>query len=141
MAREEHHTVRDVMTTALATVAETDRLDVAGGIMHDRGVRQLLVVDPRGRLVGALSYRAILRVRAAASPDADAAVPLIGEVMDRDVPTVSPGDSLLHVVRTFLSLGVSALPVVDGEVLVGVVSEHDLVRVTAGLLERSLRGS
>lgn len=141
MPPEDPHTVRDVMSTALATVAETDRLDIAGRIMYDRGVRQLLVVDPLGRLVGALSYRAILRVRAAVSPDADAPLPLTGEVMDRDVPTVSPGDSLLHVVRTFLSLGVSALPVVDGEALVGVVSEHDLVHLTAGLLERSRRGS
>jgi len=73
---------------------------------------------------------------AKASPDAPAAAPTaaLGAVRDllgqrpQTLVTASSDDTLRRVVTTMKSLGISQLPVVDGGVLRGVVSEVDVLR-------------
>lgn len=57
---------------------------------------------------------------------------LVQELMSDDVAVVSPGSTLKAALRTLAGRRVTALPVVDGTALVGIVSESDVVR---GLLE------
>ncbi len=53
----------------------------------------------------------------------------VGEVMTRDVATVSPGMTLKDVDRFLLEREVSGAPVVDGDRLLGIVSRTDVIRV------------
>jgi CBS domain-containing protein len=51
-----------------------------------------------------------------------------GEIMDRDVPTVSPDDDARTAIDTLAKTDLGAIPVVDGDrKVVGIVSESDLV--------------
>jgi CBS domain-containing protein len=51
-----------------------------------------------------------------------------GEIMDRDVPRLSPEDDARTAIDTLAKTDLGALPVVDGDGdLVGIVSESDLV--------------
>jgi CBS domain-containing protein len=53
----------------------------------------------------------------------------IGNVMKRDVPTVTEKATLGEVVRLMASSGTSGVPVVNSEgILVGIVTEHDVIK-------------
>lgn len=136
MARTHPRTVRDVMSTALQTVVGVDPIHRAARIMDRHGIRQLLVVDDGGRLVGLLSYRALLRVFSTLSPaELEELVP-VERVMEPDPLTIGPDTALAHAVRILMRHGLSALPVVEEGRPVGVLSEHDIVRLTGAILER-----
>lgn len=53
----------------------------------------------------------------------------VGEIMTRDVVTVSPARTVLEAARTMAEAGVSGLPVTDGEAVAGVLSVKDLLRL------------
>lgn len=50
------------------------------------------------------------------------------DVMTAEVITVGPDDTVADLAKTLLEHGISGAPVVDGDKLVGIVSEGDLVR-------------
>lgn len=50
------------------------------------------------------------------------------DVMTRDVVSIGPERTIVELARLLLSRGVSGVPVIDGDRLVGVVSEGDLIR-------------
>jgi CBS domain-containing protein len=51
-----------------------------------------------------------------------------GEIMDRDVPTVSPGDDARTAIDLLAKTDLGAIPVVDEDrKVIGIVSESDLV--------------
>jgi CBS domain-containing protein len=52
----------------------------------------------------------------------------IADVMTRDLPIVSPGDSLAAAARKMTEDGVKAIPVCDGGRLVGIVTDWDITR-------------
>ena len=54
---------------------------------------------------------------------------VVAEVMTTDVEAVSPDASVAEIVAALRRRGVRALPVVDGEYLLGVVSEADVLRL------------
>ncbi|HKK08169.1 MAG TPA: CBS domain-containing protein, partial [Gemmatimonadota bacterium] len=67
----------------------------------------------------------------------------VRDVMTLDVVTTSPGTSLRDVAETLVAEGVSGLPVVAGDEVVGVVSATDLAAFAADTpgapTERDLR--
>jgi acetoin utilization protein AcuB len=55
---------------------------------------------------------------------------LIGKWMTQDLKTVSPGDRLTHAADLMRRFGFNHLPVVEGEKLVGILSDTDLRNVS-----------
>jgi CBS domain-containing protein len=55
----------------------------------------------------------------------------IADVMNRELPTVAPGDNLSYAARQMASRGVRALPVCDGERLAGIITDWDVTRALA----------
>lgn len=128
-------TVGGVMTTELQTVAPDERLDLAALVMDRRRIRQLLVVDDDGRLLGLVSYRALLRLVAAHRAGEIEAGGLVREFMDPEPLTVTKDTPLREAVRLMLEREVSAVPVLDDDRVAGLLSEHDVVRFTGELME------
>ncbi|NWF55700.1 MAG: CBS domain-containing protein [Syntrophaceae bacterium] len=86
----------------------------------------LAVVSPSGTLVGVVTDWDIAKAMATAcSSD----VP-VSEIMSRQVITVRPGDNVIDVLRRLETHEISAMPVVDGDAVVGVVSTDILARKT-----------
>ncbi|MDP9355735.1 MAG: CBS domain-containing protein [Chloroflexota bacterium] len=55
------------------------------------------------------------------------AEPTVGDVMRRDVPVVTPDHSVAVVARIMAESGLPGVPVLDGEEIVGIVTESDII--------------
>jgi len=131
-------TIEQLMVTDLVTVAEDDPVELAANLMDWHRIRQVLVEDADHRLVGLISYRAILRLLASGSPLAHLGDVSVSEVMRRDPVCVPPDIAPLRALQLMRSFGVGALPVVQNEQLVGLVTEHDFMNVAGILLLQQL---
>jgi acetoin utilization protein AcuB len=130
-------TVRDVMVTDLVTVSPTDTAREAYRLMRDRRFRHLPVLHG-GRLVGILSDRDLRPVLL--SPGLARA--RVAELMSEDLTIVSPDASVEDAASLLVVKKIGCLPVLDGDRLVGIVTETDLLAVLVellGLLTQSTR--
>lgn len=55
----------------------------------------------------------------------------IANVMTRDLPVVGPSDNLRKAAREMKEAGVKALPVREGDLLVGIITDWDVTRAVA----------
>jgi CBS domain-containing protein len=131
--------VDQYMNTRPVTVNEDELLDLAAFVMDREGIRHIPVEDREHRLVGLLSYRCLLRSLAErGSFAANPAVP-VREVMEHDPVTVSPDTTTLEAIELMRGRRVSCLPVVEGDRLVGLVTERDFMPIAYELLEERLK--
>ncbi|WP_205347108.1 CBS domain-containing protein [Pseudonocardia broussonetiae] len=148
--------VEQVMNPDVLTMPPTASPSVVAQRMRAHGELRVMPVVERGTLVGVVTRSDLLRPprrrgrfdalvrRVTGRDDADdevllaltrpgrerpaltAATP-VRELMTTDVVTVAPGDAVELAVELLLARRFTALPVVDGGRLVGVVSEADLL--------------
>lgn len=129
-------TVRQAMTTPAVTVDRAAPLAEAARLMHARHLKRLPVVDDAGHLVGVLGRVDVLQSIATGyarrtTPPA-ATLPhahrTVGEIMDRQVPTVAESAPLADVVGKLLDSNVKRVVVLDaaGKV-VGIITDTDIV--------------
>ncbi len=110
--------VRHWMTEQVELAHPEDDLTNVAARLRGRSVRQLPVVS-QGRLVGIVTDR---DVRSA--PDSSATVEM---VMNRKPVTTTSGTRVEDAAEMLRGLKVNALPVVDGDALVGIITESDLL--------------
>jgi CBS domain-containing protein len=85
-----------------------------------------LVVIEKNRMVGMLTFEEILQaLNKGRGSLGDAKV---GEIMERDPVTASPGMEVNDLRRTMLESGARYLPVMDRDKLIGVVSFRDVAK-------------
>jgi acetoin utilization protein AcuB len=126
--------VSEWMTPAPVTVAPSTPIPKVQELMVHRRIRHLPVVED-GRLVGIITDRDVRTVQP--SPATSLAVRemhylldrlTVRAVMTRPVLTVAPHESLAEAVRLMLENRIGGLPVTEGERLVGILTEVDLLR-------------
>lgn len=134
-------TVADVMTRKIVTVSEQDELDTAEYGMHRMRFRHLPVVDGNGRLVGILSHGDLLHAASSSLSDKEAErndlilKQPVRRIMQREVLTVQPGDSLIQAGKVLWESKIGCLPVVNAEgALVGMLTKSDFIRVALQLM-------
>lgn len=107
-------------THAEVTVAEAAR------VLTDKHIGALLVCDLRGKVIGILSERDIVRGIAGHGPTAlDLTV---GEVMTERVISCAPEDDVRHVMAVMTNWRTRHLPVMAGKELRGILSIGDVVK-------------
>lgn len=129
--------IRDVMTRKPMTLARNDALSLADDRIAKKGIRHFPVVEG-GRVVGVLSHRDLVHAAMSsamgfgekASAEFLKSVP-VKEVMSDEVVTASPDDDIKTAARVMIDRKIGCLPVVEDGVLVGIVTETDLLRVVA----------
>jgi acetoin utilization protein AcuB len=127
--------VQDVMQTKLVTVTPETTLPEAIRLTGQRGVRHLPVLEGE-RLVGILSDRDLKRAMASPATSLEAHELRylldhlrVGEIMTRAVIRIGPMFPIEDAARTMVMEKIGALPVTDGERLVGLVTETDVLRL------------
>jgi CBS domain-containing protein/gamma-glutamylcysteine synthetase len=133
--------VEQFMTTDLTTVHEHELVDLVANLMVWQRIRYIPVEDDRNRLVGLVSHRQLLRVLAQGLSEVRAKPISVGEVMKRDPLTVAPETSTLRAIQIMRQNKIGCLPVVQGDRLVGVLTERDFMDIAAELLQQGLRGA
>jgi CBS domain-containing protein len=130
--------VRDLMTTALITVRPRETVERADLDMKLAGIRHLPVLDERGRLVGVVSDRDLLRAFGLAGKKEV----VIGEVMTAKAITVTEDTPAADAVEILIANKIGCLPVVsdDGH-LVGLVTDTDFLELASRALRQgAVRG-
>lgn len=127
------------MSTDFFSVNEDDPVDLVANLMRWERIRHVLVEDHRDRLVGVVSYRALLRLMAEGwSAHSENTVP-VSQIMKRDPICVTPETSALRAIEIMQEFKIGMLPVVKKDHLVGFISERDFMDVAAELLASKLK--
>lgn len=121
--------VSDVMTEASVADAPGDTLRAAAEKMWRQQTGSLLIMEG-ARLVGILTERDLLRAIARGT---DTETVRVDEVMTTEVHTVRPDAPLHETARLMAAHWIRHLPVVEGDKVVGVVSQRDLVGILSAL--------
>ena len=127
-------TVGTVMARDPVTIGPEAPLGQASGLMRRRGLHHLPVVGEHGRLVGILTDRdlthaALVPVLADRMPwDARRLkAPRVRDAMTWAVLTTRPDATLVDAGLVMVERHIGSLPVVEGDRLVGILTEHDVL--------------
>ncbi|GAB6036002.1 CBS domain-containing protein [Fundidesulfovibrio butyratiphilus] len=135
-------TVRDLMSTQLFTLLESDSLYTAKQIMEMARVRHVPIVNGEGAFIGLITHRDLLSLAVSILSEIEqnvqdelaATIPL-REVMRTDVVTLPPDAKLRQAAQLLLDHKYGCLPVVEDGKLVGIITEADFVRLTVSLMD------
>lgn len=123
-------TVREIMSTELVTVDPTATLTETARVMSAGRAGSALVLQD-GTLVGIFTERDILQALGDSSSADPARVSPVSKWMSRDPETIGPETLVGEALDRMFFRGFRHLPVMDGEVVVGMVSMRDLARSMA----------
>lgn len=141
--------VKDAMTPRPLSIDPDAPLETAIETMSERRIRHLPVVDDRGRLVGMLSDRdvrsvvvgpAIVEYLSVAARRRLRAINenieslRVRDVMTWDVVTIGADAPVAQAAALMFEGRFGSLPVVSGGALVGIITEHDVLKALAGTL-------
>ncbi len=131
--------VGEKMTREVITICPKERVMVAKHILDEKRIRHLPVVSD-GKLVGIITDRDIRRNLP--SPTHSLGIHELSYLLDklqvqmvmtRQVISVTPETSIEAAANLLVAHKIGGLPVLDGERLVGIITEIDLLKA---LLER-----
>ena len=130
--------IRDLMRRDVKTLRRNDELTIADGVMRAERIRHLPVLDEDGALAGILSQRDMFHsalVKALGYGTSAQAKMLkmvvVKEAMTTEVVTTTPDTPVADAARLMVERKIGCLPVVEGDALVGIVTETDFVSLIA----------
>ena len=134
--------VRDLMTTPVFSLKETDSLFRARNLMDLQRIRHIPILTADNRFAGLVTHRDILAATisrlAELGPETqkelDEGIP-IREIMRVGITTVTASTTLGEAATILLRHKYGCLPVVEDERLVGILTEADFLRLTISLLQ------
>jgi CBS domain-containing protein len=121
--REKAGTVRDWMSREPVTVTPDVSIEHVIRLMRARGIRHLLVMDGE-RLAGIVSNRDVRRLLLGGDHTIPPSAP-VRRIMTEGVVTVSPQTPLTVAARQLLDRKIGALPVVEGDRPIGILTKSD----------------
>lgn len=147
-------TAKDIMTSPVYTVRPADPLGKVIDVICRHRVSGVPVVEGKGRLVGLISERDILHamypgnVRIPGNPPGRRAargLRSISELLARDIMltqviTAHPDTEFLRLASIMALQKIRRIPIVEGNMLVGIVSHGDVHRAIFGRRGRSALG-
>ena len=127
--------VSSIMTKNVIKLNLSDDLTKAESLFKKHHIRHIPVVNGNV-IVGMLSYTDLLRISFADAIDEDEEVVdvtvynmfSVEQVMARNLVKVCPDDTIKKVAEILASKEFHALPVVQGDLLVGIVTTTDLIK-------------
>lgn len=110
----------------IITILPTETIEQASQLLAEKRIGAVVVRDRRGKVVGILSERDV--VRGIATKGAGALALKVQDLMTPDVKTCKPTDTIKEIMSVMTLRRIRHLPVIEGEELIGVVSIGDVVK-------------
>lgn len=134
--------VRDVMTPDPYAMRDADDLYLARSIMQLGRIRHIPIVDDHNHFSGLITHRDLLEatvsrlaeVDHSTQAELDSSIP-IEAIKRTDVTTIDPETSLRNAAEILFKHKYGCLPVVEGETLVGILTEADFLKLTMQLMD------
>ncbi len=125
--------VSHLMTSNIETISPDLTLKELGQLLSTRHFRHLPVVQD-GKLVGIISRtdydKVLVGLQLAHRSDTEIdeilATTPVSRLMTRDVKTVTPSTTAQQVMKIFREVSFHALPVMEDDKLIGIISHHDV---------------
>lgn len=132
--------VGDRMSHPVIFVSPETKVQEAMHLMKDEGIRRMPVID-KGKLVGIISDYDLLN----ASPTKATSLSVweinyllskitVEEVMTKEVTTIARDTPIEEAARIMADRGISGLPVMEDDKVVGIITETDLFRILLELM-------
>jgi acetoin utilization protein AcuB len=126
--------VKDWMTSHVITVSSNCTLPDAYWLMLENKIRRLPVVE-EGNLIGMVAIKDLRQIEPVKIAGFDvihisnmlSKLP-VRQLMTENPKTIAPTDSLIDAARLMLKHKISALPVLEEDQLVGIITESDIFR-------------
>lgn len=128
--------VEEFMIADVFTAQADDIVQFVSEMMLWRKIRHLPIEDNKGKLVGLVSSRNLLRHLLDQKKAGSKKVVSISEIMISDPITISPDANILDAMRLMSDNKIGCLPVCSNKELVGIITEKDFLRVSSRLIER-----
>ena len=125
--------ISEIMTTEVVTLNVADRLETAEKLFKKYKIRHIPVVKDKA-VLGMLSYTDLLRISFADVSDDETSIDAFGydmfsiqQVMAKNLFMVAPNSTIKEVAELLSKKEFHALPVVEDNELVGIVTTTDLI--------------
>ena len=125
--------VSSIMTTKLITVSENDPLTKVGEIFDENRIHHVPVVD-KGRLIGMISKSDYLFFKRGFNPEATQYEGMrlrtysAKEIMTKGIAKLEATDKINVSLEVFKENLFHAIPVIEGESLVGILTTLDIIK-------------
>ena len=139
-SKHNYYKVDQYMTTDIFTVQPDDAVDLVANLMGWERIRHVLVEDAEHRLIGLVSYRAVLRLYTSGRMGPNLPSVAVSEIMRTDVITVTTQTPTLEAIATLRRYRIGCLPVLQDGRLAGILTEENFMDIAAELLEQKLNG-
>jgi osmoprotectant transport system ATP-binding protein len=114
-------TAKDLMLSSVVTSSPSEGLAEAFRLMNEEKVDFLMIIDKNKALLGVVTLQKI--------DDLDKNGHLtLADIMDTNVKTSTKDTSVSDVAEIFHETNVSAIPVLEGDKLVGVITKESMIR-------------
>mgnify|MGYP000986522535 CR=1 FL=1 len=124
--------VKDIMTTRVISIESRKTIGDALDLMVENNVRRLPVLA-NGALIGMIVQHDI--EKALRSPEFVCETP-VDWVMTKNVITVAAQTDLLEAINLLLKHKISGMPVMENGLMIGIISETDILKLCIELLNR-----
>jgi len=130
--------VTEFMTTDLFTVQKDDIIDLVTEMMDWRKIRYMPVEDAKGRLVGLVTSRLLLRHYSQCWHLNEKKITSVKDIMIASPITIGPKGTIMEAINLMRDNKIGCLPVVQGDdhELIGIITEMDYLRISTRLMER-----
>ena len=131
--------VSQFMTTDIFTVRPDDPVELVSELMAWERIRHVPVEDEKGRLVGLVSYRGVLKYLTGLAkypPQPGSGSTPVSDIMKKELITVTPDTPTLEAIGLMKRYRIGCLPVMQGEHIVAMLTEEDFVGIAEKILEK-----
>jgi CBS domain-containing protein len=125
--------VEQLMSSDLFTVQKDDLVDLAAHIMDWKHIRHVPIEDERGNLVGLITSGLLLHHYTTCVGENCKAIP-VEKIMVKNPITVTPETLIIDAIKLMRDKKIGCLPVLRERKLVGIITEHDFMKVSERLM-------
>ncbi len=132
-------TVNQILSTKgkdVFSVLSTITVYEALGVMSEKNIGAILIIE-KGVLKGILSERDYARKIALKAKSSKKT--FVHEIMEEDVVTVKPTDSLDYCMELMDTKRVRHLPVIENEIIIGIISISDVVKAIIEMQKATIK--